>query len=594
MLKIIASIILFIPTLCFAISLDVEIKGVPQPLADIIRGDLHLQQATTEPKLTVARIQNLFDLSDEQITATLQAKGYYHSKLNKTLITIVGATPDKDKWIASFTINLGKPTRIAKVIINVEGSGKDDPRLQRYLKAPKLVQGKVLIHEDYENTKEKMISDFNSIGYLQADFSENVLEVDRSSYSTNVRITINTGMLYVFGKVSFIDCIYSDYLLNRYIPFHAGEPYNLKKLMEFQSNLESADLFSKIRFDPITNFENENDIVVPIKVRLTAKPRNRYSGSVGYGTDTGVRGSLGWLHRRTKTPGHKILTQLNLSKVLNTAKLNYIIPGEQAATDRYVIGTTGQEEHIKNLRTRKGEVYVNKIIKRGMLESSYGINYFIESFHITATDVKQTKKYLLPNAKWSLLNTVEKPEDDEGDDFDYGTRVDLSVRGGFRKVLSATDVIQVEAHAKQIWPLFDQTRLLLRANVGSVTSRNFNALPPSLRFFTGGDDSVRGFAYESIGPRAIKGNPNSDNIGGRYLLVMSAEVERKVYDQITGVLFFDAGNASMNFGGPLAMGPGFGVRYRTPIGNFRVDLAKPLNTVINKHWRIHVTFGTDF
>jgi translocation and assembly module TamA len=585
---VIASFLLVLPTIICALSLQVKVSGVDENLRKSILAELHIHQATTEPKVTVARIRNLYDLAEKQIIETLQAKGYYDSKVTQELVKTAGETEDKDLWVASFHIDLGKPTKISKVSVIVDGLGKDDKRIKELLDTPLLAPGKVLSHADYEDTKERLISDINAIGYLQAEFTENSMLVDRANLRADITFKINTGMLYRFGKITFEDCMYPDSLLVRYLPFHTGEPYNLNKLMDFQNNLESADLFSKIRFDPSNNLDDPNDNVVPINVRLTPKPRNRYTGSVGYGTDTGPRASVGWLHRRTATPGHKVLSLVSVSKILRTAKLNYIIPGKQAATDSYIFGANLQEEHIIDLRSRKAELSFTKTQKRGKLESFYGINYFTEHFRLTPSMPSLTKNYLLPNAKWIWIHANPK------DDYDFGTRLDLGIRGGLKSVLSATNVVQTEFGVKQVIPLIDKTRLLFRVNGGSVTSREFGKLPPSLRFFTGGDESVRGFAYNSLGPREIKGDPRSDNIGGKYLFVISAEIERKLYQELSGAIFYDTGNAVMKFDVPLAKAAGFGVRYKTPIGNFRVDLAKPLNTVLNKHWRIHVTFGTDF
>ncbi len=106
-------------------------------------------------------------------------------------------------------------------------------------------------------------------------------------------MVIYTGPQYTFGKITFLDAKYPDAFLMRFAPFRSGDPYDLQKLMEFQSNLEAGDLFNKVRFDSLNNLDDPKNTVVPIQVRLTPKPDNRYSGSVGYGTDTGVRGSLG-------------------------------------------------------------------------------------------------------------------------------------------------------------------------------------------------------------------------------------------------------------------------------------------------------------
>ncbi len=240
-MKSIVIILLLIPSLVFAINLEVKITGVDAKLADNIRNDLHLQQAINEPKLTVSRIRNLYDLSAEQINTTLQAKGYYQSK------TISELNPDPgnpELWVASFHIQIGQPTRISSINLKIDGPGKNDPRIQSILSTPLLKPGRIFTHEDYENTKKHLISELNSVGYLQADFTENIVEVDREKYTANIKLDINTGMLYVFGNVKFIGGVYPDSLLNRYLAFKPGQPYEIKKLAQLQDNLEKADLYS--------------------------------------------------------------------------------------------------------------------------------------------------------------------------------------------------------------------------------------------------------------------------------------------------------------------------------------------------------------
>lgn len=574
------------PSLALAINLQVNITGVTPVLVTNIKADLHLQQATTEDKLTEVRIKNLYQLAPEQITATLQAKGFYQSTIQADLSKKDGATPDQDIWIATFNIKPGKPTKIQNIQIEVIGPGKDNQKLKPLLITPKLIVGHILVHEDYEDTKDYLLTEFNASGYLQADFEQSVVSINRSEYTANIKFVVNTGPQYTFGKITFYDTEYPDDFLIRFAPFKSGDPYELQKLIDFQQNLEAGDLFSKIRFDPQNDLDNPQNTVVPIQVRLTLKAKNRYTGSVGYGTDTGFRGSLGWMHRRKSTPGHKVLTNLYVSQVRSNARANYIIPGSQPATDKYVLGALGQIETFREEFSRKAEVSASKIIKRGKLESMYGVWYFTETFRLVHAYPYLNKKYLLPTAKWIWINS--KPTDD----FEFGTRFDLKIRVGAQFLLSDTSVAQVEANGKQIFPITKKSRFLLRGTLGAVATKDFIQVPPSLRFYTGGDESVRGFAYNSLGPLAVPSDPDS-NAGGRYLLIASGEFEHKLYENFSGVVFFDAGNTSLSTNIPLAFGTGVGIRYKTPIGNFRLDLAKPLNTVTKKHLRVHVNFGTD-
>ena len=167
------------------------------------------------------------------------------------------------------------------------------------------------------------------------------------------------------------------------------------------------------------------------------------------------------------------------------------------------------------------------------------------------------------------------------------------MRGALGLLLSSTNILQWELKAKSIHLLGDNSRILLRADVGGTASETFEDIPLSMRFFAGGDNTVRGYPYKSLGPTQTDPNGNEVVVGGRYLLVVSAEVETRLREKLFGAVFMDAGNAMNRWRGPLFLSAGFGFRYATPIGLLRLDIAKPIRAGKNP-LRLHVTFGTDF
>ena len=132
-------------------------------------------------------------------------------------------------------------------------------------------------------------------------------------------------------------------------------------------------------------------------------------------------------------------------------------------------------------------------------------------------------------------------------------------------------------------------RLLLRANAGATASRDFSLLPPSVRFFAGGDESVRGYDYESLGPKDAEGNV----IGGTNLLVASVEFERHLKGNFYGAVFVDAGNAFDNTDFDPETGIGFGVKWRSPIGLVRLYLGYPVTADDDRKVRFHLRLGAD-
>lgn len=568
------SILIILPTIALAAELKV-IVNTPDPMLKVkIENDLKIFDATSEPKLTQQRIKNLYDLADEQIIETLQASGYYNGKIVSNLQN------NNDLWTASFTVNPGPPTIIKGVDLTTTGIGANDPSVKKNLITPKLKVGTTLVHSDYEDTKEQILVDLNADGYLRADFTTSTIEVDRGKNTAYIKLVLDTGDQYRFGKVNYISDRYPDSLLQRYAPFNYGTPYSIEKLMQFQSNLESSDLFSKVRFDPIIS-DNPNDLYVPIDVRLTSKPRNRYTGSIGYGTDTSIRGSLGWLHRFSSPAGHKLMFNISASAVRSNAGVNYIIPGTEAATDYYKLGVVGKIQKFDDTYSKKAEIFANKVMRRHRLESIYGISFFNEKSHLTSFLPNKNAVYLLPNVKWIWTDARHAAM------YDYGTKLSLSMRGGIKGVGSDNTVLETIITAKHIMPIDLKSRFIVRGEAGAIASNNFAEMPVSLRFYTGGDNTVRGFKYNSLGPTDA-----GEVIGGRYITIISAEYERNIFEKLNGVIFIDSGNSNNKFASRLGTGTGIGLRYNTPIGNFKVDVAKPLN--IQNDWRLHLNFATDF
>jgi translocation and assembly module TamA len=164
----------------------------------------------------------------------------------------------------------------------------------------------------------------------------------------------------------------------------------------------------------------------------------------------------------------------------------------------------------------------------------------------------------------------------------YGLRV------ATESLLSETSFVQARAEAKWLHQVGDDGRVILRALLGGMIVDDFDALPPELRFFAGGDRSIRGFDYQEIGDLDAKG----EVIGGEYQAIGSAEYEHYFLPKWGAAVFVDAGDAfTKEF--DVNVGAGIGVRWKSPVGLLRVDVARPLVSDFEHEWRIHIIIGPD-
>ena len=168
-----------------------------------------------------------------------------------------------------------------------------------------------------------------------------------------------------------------------------------------------------------------------------------------------------------------------------------------------------------------------------------------------------------------------------------GVRLDLAIRGADESLVSDIDLIQYGGQLKFITSLGPRDRVIMRGAIGTIETDDFDLVPSSIRFYAGGASSVRGYAYQSLGPT----DDDGDAIGARHLLVGSAEYEHYFNDRWGMALFIDAGNALDSFGDDLEQGAGFGMRWKSPVGPVRVDLANAISD--DGDWRLHVNIGPD-
>jgi translocation and assembly module TamA len=578
---------------------EVELKGLPDLLSSQVLSDLSIAQ-THETPLSPAALEAEHHHAKAEILSALQSLGYYEAKVTEARLSILsnlendngtfeaGSLTPRD-WLATYEVKLGKPIRVESIQIHVIGPGRTHPVLQTIVSQVPFKTGDILIHKTYENYKQKLLSRALQFGYLDAVIVHSEIAIDREKRIADITLVIDTREPYYFGQISFIDPPYPIPFLKRFILLSEGETYTTAKLLQLHQSFGESNLFKKIEVIPL--LDQRIDHQIPVHVRLASKPKNSYHASVGYGTDTGPRGRLGWERRRQNFPGHRILVETQVSEILRQAGVQYFIPGQHPNTDEFVLGTQWAKEIIlPDQYSKRYDVSMQDVRKRGQFEFITGIQFSGENFRDVPDEPEKRSHLLLPSM--SVIWNHAKREQEKNSERQYGLKLQGTVRGALGVLLSSTNILQWELKAKSIHLLGDNSRLLLRADVGGTISETFEDIPLSMRFFAGGDNTVRGYAYKSLGPEQTDPSGNEVVVGGRYLTVVSAEVETRLRDKLFGAVFMDAGNAMNRWKDPLFLSAGFGFRYATPIGLLRIDIAKPIREGKNP-FRLHVTFGTD-
>ena len=508
----------------------------------------------------------------DEISAALQPYGYYRPVISSNL-----EKSETGEWQASYNIDPGPPLRIAEFNFVISEEMGQDPEFQQLIEQQALQIGEVFTHLEYESFKSDLAKLASERGYFRAVFTERRVEVDLSEYVARIYLNYDGGPRFDFGEVKLRQDVLRPEFLRRYLPFQQGDPYLLDELIELQQVLNDTDYFQTVEVSPGQVLPDSNQI--PIEVALTPRKKNRYQFGLGYGTDTGARTKFGWQKPLINDRGHRFDSELGISELGYSALANYRVPVLNPRTDQVVYSVGQVKEEFEDSESVLRTFGVSLNHRRGEWRESLSINYQQEDFVVG--DESGDSTLLIPGVSWSrtwggnFINVLD------------GLRFDISLRGADEGFVSDTDFAQVTANLKFITSLNSTNRIIARGGIGSTSTQEFEQLPSSIRFFAGGSQSVRGYAYQSLGPT----DDDGEVIGGRYLLTGSIEFEHALNDKWGVALFYDIGNAIDDFGDELERGAGFGVRWKSPVGPVRVDLANSISD--DQSWRLHINIGPD-
>lgn len=566
-------------TLCLiCLSLRAEIS----PIIDIegVRGELllnvraHLGLSKTQASLHAEDAAQLQQQVKRKTRTALEALGFY-----TPTITI---TPHDNRWLIH--IEQGTPVRIRTLSVIVQGSGAHDAVFRDYLAKLPLEPGQALHHGRYEDIKQTLKSRATEYGYFQASLLTHELTIQLTAQQADIHIVFDTGPRFHFGIVQFTDNPLALELLQRFIPFKTGDPYTQAQILLLQQHLESSGYFNRVQvaFDP----EHASPSNLPITVTLTPKPKFQLAWDAGYSTDLGPRVGASLENRLLNRRGHRYRLSTQLARDKSELEASYSVPLEKPLTDQlhYIANATRTNDDLGQSLRYSLRTQWDRKLAIGW-QQTLGVAAEHEHFRSVTGD-RSTSTLILPSVKWShsFRSHPQLPM--------HGYRWSLEAKGS-DALLSSSDLRFLQLTSSGLWitPLGKQTRLLARGMVGAtlINDELFErAFPTSLRYRTGGDRSVRGYDFNSLGIR----NAQGELIGGRHLLVSSLEVDTPIRPNWRIAAFFDAGNAFNDFKQlELKRSVGLGVRWISPLGPIGVDVAHALDQ--DRGVRLHVAIGVD-
>lgn len=526
-----------------------EISGAPAELRDNIRAHVgDLPQAVDD---TGRRLQQRIRTAAQQ---GVQALGYYNSEI------VLERERSGEDVILRLQVTPGERTRIVAVDLEIAGAAQLDRVFQQVREQLPIKPGEPLNHGEYEAAKQTLQNLALRRGYFDARFTRQRVLVDAAENTARIELSFDSGERYRIGAVRFSETPFDDELLAKMVPFQQGDPYEAEEIVALNRNLLESQYFGAVRVRPLPDQAVEQQ--VPVEISLDVAEPNRVGLGLGYSTDIGPRAQVNWRRRWVNRRGHSAGAQLELAELRQTIESQYRIPLSSPVDDVLEFQLGLQNEEFQDTSSERFTLSAQRLQRLSSgWRRTISIRWDYSDFSVG--DVHDTTQLVLPGLSYTRTRTSGGVDPLQGD------RLLFNVEATHPAFGSDIELERVRLGARWLRSISRRHRFQLRADAGALATSDFDQVPPSLRFFAGGDQSVRGFAYNSIGPE----NAAGDIVGGRYLLTGSVEYGWYFRDSWRLALFTDAGNAMDTLAVEPKVGTGFGIHWISPVGPIRLDFA---------------------
>ncbi len=503
------------------------------------------------------------------LTGLLRADGYYDARVATRIepgakpLVLLQATPGTRYTFASVALD-GIDAAGAKTTVLRDAFG---------IKAADPVDSDRIVA-----AQDKLKRTAGTNGFPFAAIGQPAIVVDHATRTATLDLSVAPGAAKRFGKVVTQpgNRVFDANHIQDIARFTPGSPYDASSLDDLRRALIQTSLVSSVDVKPVPGATPDT---VDVAVKLEPAPVHTIAGELGYGTGEGARAELDWTDRN-------------------------LFPPEGALTLRSVFGT---QEQLGSVIYRRSNFEARDRVLTVQLAAAHTDRtaYDARTYSLATTLERQSNIFFQKKWTWSVGADLEASDEqdvlidtgaprrrtyfvaalpgtlayDDTDDLLNPTRgfrlsgrlsPELSLQG------TAFGYARTQLDASAYQPFGDRIVIAERTRLGTILGAPRDEIAPSRRFYAGGGASVRGYGYQSIGPR----DPNNDPVGGRGLAEFSVEARIRLFGSFGLVPFLDAGNISTSplpALGSLRYGTGLGVRYYSNFGPIRLDVGTPIN-----------------
>lgn len=582
-------------------SFTLEVNA-PKDVRDLLLQHMELQRYRQLSDLRRSELTRLLGAADGNIRSLLGTLGYFSPDIELQLIE--GAnTPDTPRQTPTprtvqVTVNPGPATEVTSAEVNFVGANGDEALSERLRQSIvrnwPLKQGEAFTQSGWSDAKNDGLRRLQNRRYPTASLKDSRADIDTDTHTAQVRVDYEPGPAYYFGPLVIEGA-------ERYNPagpirlarLPVEAEYRQSDLLDAQQRLANSGLYESVFLTLATDVAQPGDAVVqaPVIAQVREAKLQKWIYGVGFSTDTGPRVSLDHTHNRIPWLEWRALSKLELNQkkpVLSTR----LISMPDYSNWNYFVGGRMAREELADYTTNSLSVQAGRSKSGDAIDRTYYLQY--DMAKPQGEDAPPSSSALTINYGWTgrYFNNPTNPTRGYGLGWEAGTGATLTPQ--------STPFTRLTARALYLHPLGEakegagrRSRLALRAHAGAVLAKDDAVIPVTQLFLSGGDTTVRGYSYQSLGTRT----DNGKLIGGRYMVAGSVEWQRPITlagnrNDWEHAMFIDAGTVTDALSDTqMFVGIGTGIRWRSPVGPLQADLAYGLETQkIRLHLRLGFTF----
>jgi translocation and assembly module TamA len=565
----------------------------PDRLKKLLLGYLDLarfqEEAARDATLDIRRseLRRLVVSAPEQARALLAGEGYFNPKIT----TRVGEEKPNEPVLVSILIEPGPLTRIGSVQFVFEGAldarlAANDPLAQalqdKLEKGWALSENEVFRQETWASAKNSALARIRADGYPTASWSGTSVTVDAETNKAALYLVADSGPGFFFGDIRIEGLVrHPPSAIVNLAPFDKGSAYSEKRLLDWQERIQKLNLFDNVFV--ATDLDPKQADAAPVVVQVHELQLQTATMGVGISTDSGPRVSVEHLHRNIFAADWQAKSKVQLGRKESLGSLDLTShpwPGRR----RGLISTQlSRSLDDKDSALSARQLRVGLLNEGERLERTDYVE--VQRAKVVSDEgvVLSQATALSATSQWIFRDVDSQTQPTRG----TTSMGQLTVGRSFSALSEAGYFTRAYAKVTGYLPLRSDWRVIARAEAGQVFARDAVSIPDPLLFRAGGDDSVRGYPYRSLGIEK-----DDAIVGGRAIATGSVEFAHpltKRLPSLLGAVFVDVGDAAERFGNLRAnTGYGFGVRWLSPVGALRLDAAYGHEV---KRWRMHFSVG---